>query len=181
MNADNIQVAAFRRATLDGAATDDIDVLPFTFPVRWLARPEIRAAVVRLIGGADGTTAVDHGDIGSNQSKIRNVTDSNNLELDARSNLGNLREPDRGGTPAQRPTLPHPALVLHESQSFDYAVPLLANVEYCMIVDICSEGEPTRLVLRAEIGPEKNIAHLRMEMVLRIVAAGPESAERARL
>jgi hypothetical protein len=132
VRADATQVAAFRRATLDVAATDDFGVLPFTFPIRWLARPEIRAAVARLVRGEDSAAL----------------------------------------------------LPLHESQVFDYATPLLADVDYCMSVDICREAEPARLVLRAEVGPEANIVHLHMEMVLRIVAVGdtqPESGERAGL
>jgi hypothetical protein len=132
VKADAARVAEFQGATFGGAEAGC--VLPFTFPVCWLAAPEIRAGVAGLVGEDDGTTL----------------------------------------------------LPLHESQSFDYAAPLLADVDYCMSVNIRQEREPLRLVLQAEVGEivsGADAVHLRMEMVLRIVAITGEEghaiAERA--
>lgn len=44
VSAEAAEVAAFRRA-----ARIEADTLPFTWPIRWLARPEIRAALVDLM------------------------------------------------------------------------------------------------------------------------------------
>ncbi len=54
------------------------------------------------------------------------------------------------------------------SQSFDYEQPLEVDIDYQMTVDIIRELEPSRLVLRAEIG-DGNMC-LRAEMVLRIIS-----------
>jgi hypothetical protein len=133
VKADTAEVATFRHATMDVAETGGLGMLPFTFPVRWLARPEIRAAVARLVSSDSGAAL----------------------------------------------------LPLHESQTFDYTTPLFAGVDYCMSVDICMAGEkdsknesdPARLILRADIGPEANTVHLRMEMVLRLVATGEDVSD----
>lgn len=63
---------------------------------------------------------------------------------------------------------PEPFVPIHKSQSFDYEQPLEAEIDYQMTVDIIREFEPSRLILRAEIG-DKNIC-LRAEMVLRIIS-----------
>jgi hypothetical protein len=60
-----------------------------------------------------------------------------------------------------------PWVPIHESQSFDYARPLAADVDYTMIVEISREMEPARLILRAEIGD--GAPYLRAEMILRII------------
>lgn len=44
------EAKAFHHATRDD---DEMTRVPFTFPIRWLARPEIHAAAARLIGGDD--------------------------------------------------------------------------------------------------------------------------------
>ncbi|MGP0057823.1 MAG: helicase-related protein [Beijerinckiaceae bacterium] len=65
-------------------------------------------------------TAAEHDDFELKQSNVaietseisdvfNNMIDSNNLELDARFGLGNLREPDFVEKAAQRPSFPHPA------------------------------------------------------------------------
>jgi len=125
VRADAAEAAAFRRATLDAAEACDADELPFTFPVRWLARSEIRAAVARLLNEQDSAAL----------------------------------------------------LPLHESQSFDYAAPLRADVDYRMRVHMRRESEAAQLVLSAEIGPDEGIVHLRMEMVLRLFAGRESSLE----
>jgi hypothetical protein len=140
VKADAAQVSAFLHATMDVAETSDPGMLPFTFPVRWLARPEIHAAVTRLLSGEENAT-----------------------------HLATL-------------------LPLHESQAFDYATPLFADVAYHMSVEISmagetdgkKESEPTRLILRAQIGPDANVVHLRMEMVLRVIAASEGLSDAAK-
>jgi hypothetical protein len=133
VKADPARVTEFQGATFGD--TEAGCVLPFTFPVCWLAAPEIRAGVASLVREDDGAVL----------------------------------------------------LPLHESQSFDYAAPLLADIDYRMSVDIRKEREPLRLVLQAEVGEivsGADVVHLRMEMVLRIVAITGEDghaiAERAR-
>lgn len=111
------EVAAFAReaaAPLDGT-------VPFTFPVRWFAHPEIQAAGKKLIEGEAW-------------------------------------------------------IPIHESQSFDYDRPLDAETDYQMTVEIVRELEPSRLILRAEIGGATPC--LRAEMVLRIIATDQGEAER---
>ena len=50
VSADAAEVAAFRTAArLDDAG----DVLPFTWPIRWMARPDIRAALTGLVPEPD--------------------------------------------------------------------------------------------------------------------------------
>ncbi len=50
VSADPAEVAAFRRAArLD----DEGGTLPFTWPIRWMARPDIRAALAALLPEAD--------------------------------------------------------------------------------------------------------------------------------
>lgn len=133
VKAEAADVATFQRATCARAPAaergDARHDVPFTFPVRWLAQPEIRAAVSRLVGAAEGEDL----------------------------------------------------LALHESQVFDYAMPLRADVEYRMDVAIGKESEPGRLILRAEVGPHDGEIHLRMEMILRIIAAGDTGHEHAGL
>lgn len=102
------EVAAFRRET---GAPESAN-LPFTYPVRWLTHPNIRAAGAALI------------------------------DMD-------------GWVP------------IHESQSFDYECPLDLDVDYQMMVELTRELEPSRLILRAEIGDAKLC--LRTEMILRII------------
>jgi hypothetical protein len=75
-------------------------------------------------GGVGAT--LDHDDFGLNQSKIMNVSDSNNPERDAQISLRrlrkldpqissrNLRKLDCVGKPV--PTFPHPALGSHRGQ-----------------------------------------------------------------
>lgn len=132
VKADATRIDEFQGATFGRAEAGC--VLPFTFPVCWLAAPEIRAGVASLVHEDDGATL----------------------------------------------------LPLHESQSFDYVAPLLADVDYRMSVDIRKEREPLRFVLQAEVGEivsGADVVHLRMEMVLRIVAVTGEDghaiAERA--
>jgi hypothetical protein len=48
VRADPANVTAFARQT--GGSADHV---PFTFPVRWLARPELQAAAVEMIGDVD--------------------------------------------------------------------------------------------------------------------------------
>ena len=45
VSADEAEIAAFRRA----ARLDEGDALPFTYPIRWMARPDIRAALTALV------------------------------------------------------------------------------------------------------------------------------------
>jgi hypothetical protein len=52
VKADAAEADAFRRAT--SAVGEASDELPFTFPMRWLAHAEIRAAAARLIGDETG-------------------------------------------------------------------------------------------------------------------------------
>ena len=109
VRAEAAEVAAFAReaaAPLDGT-------VPFTFPMRWFAHPEIRAAGKKLVDGEAW-------------------------------------------------------ILIHESQSFDYDRPLDADVDYRMSIEIIRELEPSRLILRAEIGDKDPC--LRAEMVLRIIA-----------
>ena len=49
VSADADDVAAFRRA----ARLDESDALPFTWPIRWMARPDIRAALTALVPEPD--------------------------------------------------------------------------------------------------------------------------------
>jgi hypothetical protein len=125
VKADAAHVCEFLNATSGGGDTGGL--LPFTFPICWMAMPEIRAAVASLARADDGSAL----------------------------------------------------LPLHESQSFDYAEPLCAGVDYCMSVDIRREDAPLRLVLRADVGPSIDVVHLRMEMALRVVAAGGEDGQAA--
>lgn len=107
------EVAAFRAETF--APADE--AVPFTFPVRWFARPDIRAAAESLLGS-------------------------------------------------------EPSIPLHESQSFDYLRSLAVETDYQMTVEITREYEPSRIILRAEIGQMGNDAPwLRSEMILRIIPA----------
>jgi len=57
---------------------------------------------------------------------------------------------------------------IHESQSFAYDRPLATDINYQMTIDVIRELEPSRLILRAEIGDADPC--LRAEMVLRIIA-----------
>lgn len=100
---------AFRRET--GGTGQKI---PFTFPVRWLARPDFHAAAAEMIG-------------------------------------------DNNWVP------------IHESQSFDYRVPLVADVDYAMTVKMQRQTEPSRIVLLADVGVSGEAPALSMEMILRIV------------
>lgn len=112
VRAEAADVAAFAQeaaAPLDGA-------VPFTFPVRWFAHPDIRAAGTKLI--------------------------------DCES-----------------------WVPIHESQSFDYDRPLDVEIDYQMTIEVIRELEPSRLILRAEIGDANPC--LRAEMVLRIIATSP--------
>lgn len=118
VGADAAEAAAFRLATHVAADADDGE-LPFTFPVRWLVRPEIRAVVLGCLAAEDGSSL----------------------------------------------------LPLHESQSFDYVAGLRAGVTYRMRVVLRHERDAGQIVLNAEIGPSAADVHLRMEMVLRLVAA----------
>lgn len=106
------EVEAFRRET--GGVTSR--GVPFTFPVRWFAHPEIHAAAIQLI--------------------------------------------------EFKPWVP-----IHESQSFDYEHMLDIEVDYQMRVEIARELEPSRLILRAEIGSLSGGADicLHAEMILRII------------
>lgn len=60
-----------------------------------------------------------------------------------------------------------PFVPIHESQSFDYIRPLIAEADYQMNVEIRLETAPVRLILRAEIGDET--PYLYSEMILRII------------
>jgi hypothetical protein len=124
VSADAAAVAAFRRATPQAAGDDRTDDLPFTFPLRWLTRAEIRAAVAQLLPREAGKAV----------------------------------------------------LPLHESQSFDYVASLRPGVDYRMTVDIRRDHQSTQLVLHSEIGPDTSSVHLRMDMVLRLVAVEDGSA-----
>ena len=64
-----------------------------------------------------------------------------------------------------------PWVPIHESQSFDYDQPLEVGVDYQMMVEIMREFEPSRLILRAEIGRMESGSPicLRAEMILRII------------
>jgi hypothetical protein len=106
---------AFARAT--GGATGHI---PFTFPVRWFARPEVRAAAAQMMGEAAWVP-------------------------------------------------------LHESQSFDYRMPLKSDVDYRMTIDMSREMKPARIVLRAKVVTDADEPCLTMEMILRIVSM-PDAA-----
>ena len=96
VSADAAELAAFRRAArLDGAG----ETLPFTWPIRWMARPDIRAALAAL--------------------------------------------------------LPEPDLVpFHESQTFDYAVPLRIGVSYTLAVSARRDSAPERLVVEVLLSAE---------------------------
>lgn len=69
---------------------------------------------------------------------------------------------------------PEPSVPIHESQSFDYAQSLEMDVAYQMTVEISRERDPSRLILRAEIGGMESGSAicLRMEMILRIISTG---------
>ena len=109
-------VADFRRET----GAPEGSNLPFTYPVRWLTYPEIRAAGAALI------------------------------DMD-------------GWVP------------IHESQSFEYERRLDMEIDYQMMVELVRETDPSRLILRAEIGDAQLC--LRMEMILRIIRTdGVESS-----
>jgi hypothetical protein len=118
VSADAAAAAAFRQATPQEAEAEGAGELPFTFPLRWLTRAEIREAVARLIPCEEGKTF----------------------------------------------------LPLHESQSFDYAASLRPGADYCMTVDIRRDHQGAQLLLHSEIGPDAGVVHLRMDMVLRLVA-----------
>ena len=55
VSADAAEVAAFRRAARIDDAGDalSLEVLPFTWPIRWMARPDIRAALTALVPEPD--------------------------------------------------------------------------------------------------------------------------------
>lgn len=70
-----------------------------------------------------------------------------------------------------------PWVPIHESQSFDYERPLEPDTDYRMTVEITREHDPARLILRAEIGAASGAdICLRVEMILRIIRANPETA-----
>ncbi len=50
VRAEPSEVAAFREAT---GLSDRGDTLPLTFPIRWLAAPEVRAALAAMVPDAD--------------------------------------------------------------------------------------------------------------------------------
>jgi hypothetical protein len=56
VSADAAAAAAFRQATPQVAEADAASELPFTFPLRWLTRAEIREAVAQLIPSEEGKT-----------------------------------------------------------------------------------------------------------------------------
>jgi hypothetical protein len=116
VTADAAEADAFRRATSVVAGAGD--ELPFTFPMRWLAHGEIRAAAARVIGDATGEQI----------------------------------------------------LALHESQTFDYAAPLKIGETYRLTVKMRRSPEAQQIIMDAEIGPNAELTHLRMEMILRLVA-----------
>lgn len=118
VGADAAEAAAFRLATRVAPEGDDGE-LPFTFPVRWLSRPEVRAAVLGCLAAEDESSL----------------------------------------------------LPLHESQSFDYVAALRVGVTYRMRLVLRREVDAGQIILNAEIGPTPADVHLRMEMVLRLVAA----------
>lgn len=116
VKADAAEADAFRGATpLLGETGDE---LPFTFPMRWLANAEIRAAATRLIGDDTGQHV----------------------------------------------------LAWHESQTFDYAAPLRVGETYRLNVHMRRPPEARQIIVAAEIGPSADLVHLRMEMILRVVA-----------
>ena len=54
VSADPAEVAAFRRAArLEDAGALSSGFLPFTWPIRWMARPDIRAAMAALVPEPD--------------------------------------------------------------------------------------------------------------------------------
>jgi hypothetical protein len=119
VTANAAEALAFAQATPQVAQSGTSDELPFTFPLRWLTRDEIRNAVATLMPHETGRTF----------------------------------------------------LLLHESQSFDYAAALYPGVDYRMMVEIRSELQTAQIVVNSAISADDNVVHLRMDMVLRLVAA----------
>ncbi|HLH12278.1 MAG TPA: hypothetical protein VKV77_10430 [Methylovirgula sp.] len=101
------EVEAFRGET--GA----LGAVPFTFPVRWLADPHVRAAAIEMLGET--------------------------------------------------------WVPIHESQTFDYVVPLERDTDYRLTLEMSREIAPPRLILRAEVARQTGERCLDMEMVLRII------------
>jgi hypothetical protein len=124
VTADAAEADTFRRAT--SAVAEASDELPFTFPMRWLAHAQIRAAAARLIGDAAAEQV----------------------------------------------------LALHESQTFDYAAPLKIGETYRLNVKMRRPPQAQQIIVDAEIGPNAELPHLRMEMILRLVAIDVPSARK---
>ena len=110
VSAQAAEVAAFRRAArLD----DTCETLPFTYPIRWMARPDIRAALTALVPEAD-------------------------------------------------------LVPFHESQTFDYAVPLEVGVAYWLTVAARRERVPERLFVDGRISAADGTVLATIETVLRL-------------
>jgi hypothetical protein len=116
VRASSAEADAFRRET--GGIGEKI---PFTFPVRWLARPDFHVIAAEMIGDSDWVP-------------------------------------------------------IHESQSFDYRAPLVADAEYAMTVRMQRQTEPSRIILLADVGAPGKESALSMEMILRIVPLPKEDA-----
>lgn len=103
-------VAAFRKATgLDG----DGATLPLTFPMRWLAAGEIRAAIASAAPDED-------------------------------------------------------VVLVHESQAFEYAIPLRVGEPYTMVLAARRETDPARLIVDGTIQAADGSAHATLETIMRL-------------
>ena len=109
VRAEPAEVAAFRTVT----GLPPGDTVPATFPMRWLAAPEVRDALLAMAA-----------------------------------------EPD--------------LVPVHESQMFDYLVPLNAGEDYQMRLDAHRESAPERLVLTGIVTARSGAVHLRIETMLRL-------------
>ncbi|WP_158809852.1 hypothetical protein [Beijerinckia sp. L45] len=108
---------AFCRATgVAPAAT-----LPLTYPMRWLALPDIRAGLLDLASGAE-------------------------------------------------------AVLVHESQSFAYTHPLFVDQLYTLTVFARREAAPDRVILDGVVTDAAGVEQLRIETILRLIAAPTELA-----
>ena len=87
-------------------------------------------------------------------------------------------------TPAVREALaalvPEPDLVLvHESQTFEYAAPLLVGARYALRLTARRKTDPGQLIVDGTIAAENGVSVATLETILRLFAADPHSAESA--
>ena len=112
------EVAAFRAATRCG---DFGARPPLTFPMRWLAQPDVRGALLEMVSDAD-------------------------------------------------------LIPVHESQTFEYLMPLSCDEPYVMALAARREVGPDRLVADGVVTGADGMVRAKLEMILRLFSGEAAAA-----